>query len=541
MRMTARTTTMRKNPTMTDGTATARKPSPFYRFRSLSMRRRIVGSVAALSALGLLGAGSAALLVARERIEERVDRLLAQEIAEFRELAGTGVDPETGRPFNSAERLLEVSMQRNVPDTNETHLGFLPNVTLAPVDGAGALASNAAFRADVTRHSTPAFGEADVEGEGRVTYAVLPFTKEGRVNHYVATYFTDREMGDLNDMIRTFAVAAVLAWAALVFVAWLLTGRILRPVHELRDTAALISDSDLNRRIEVRGDDELAALGRTFNGMLDRLQEALGSQRRMLDDAGHELRTPITVVRGNLEVMDSNDPVDVENAREIALDELDRMSGLVEDLMVLAKARLPEFLSPEPTDVGELVRRIHDKAQALGPRTWQVETSPSVLSVLDPNRITQALLQLASNAVAVTHEGDVITLGCATSPAGVQMWVRDNGPGVPPAQRLRIFDRWEIGATGNAGAGGTGLGLPIVKAIATAHGGSTWVTASGPAGGAMFVIEVPIGDLAEEQDDCGDCAGGHDSGTEGDSPSADTAYMSLDEIFDETTTQGQRT
>jgi signal transduction histidine kinase len=355
-----------------------------------------------------------------------------------------------------------------------------------------------------------------------VTYAVLPFTKDGRTGHFVAAYFIDREMAELGDTIRSYAVAAAVAWTALVLAAWGLAGRILRPVHELRDTAAGISDSDLSRRIDVRGDDELASLGRTFNGMLDRLQEALGSQRRMLDDAGHELRTPITVIRGNLEVMDSRDRADVECVREIALDELDRMSRLVEDLLVLAKARLPEFLSTEPTDVGDLVRRIHGKAQALGPRTWRIESAPSVVAVLDPQRITQAMLQLASNAVAVTTEGDGIALGCATSPGGVQVWVRDTGPGVPPGERQQVFDRWQSGSPDADGDSGTGLGLAIVKAIAVAHGGTAWVASAAPAGGALFVIEVPAGDLAEEQADDG---GAEDTaelvvrGTSGMSPS----------------------
>lgn len=526
------TETTTTGPTMTDassarsatGSSAPRGILSPHRFATLSLRRRIVGSVALLSALGLLGAGTAVFIVGRERIEDRVERLLAQEIAEFRELASTGIDPDTGKAFTTAERLLEVSMQRNVPDNHETHVGFLADVTIVPVDGANDVATDREFRTSVTRHTQPAFGEIELDDVGTVTYAVLPFTKEGRVSHYVATYFTDREMGDLRDMIRSYAIAAALAWAALVVAAWLLAGRILRPVHELRDTAAQISDSDLNRRIDVRGDDELSALGRTFNGMLDRLQEALGSQRRMLDDAGHELRTPITVVRGNLELMDADDPADVENVREIALDELDRMSGLVEDLLVLAKARLPEFLSPEPTDIGDLVGRIHEKAQALGPRTWRVEPGPPVVAVVDPKRITQAMLQLASNAVTVTGDGDEITVGHSATPTGVQVWVRDAGPGVPPGDRLRVFDRWQNGAQTPHEGSGTGLGLAIVKAIATAHGGTAWVTAAGAGGGALFIIEVPTGDLADEQDD----------------EAAAADYVPVEDIFDLTPQEGAK-
>ena len=236
------------------------------------------------------------------------------------------------------------------------------------------------------------------------------------------------------------------------------------------------------------------ALGQTFNGMLDRLQEALGSQRRMLDDAGHELRTPITVIRGHLELMDPLKVEDVMSTRDLAIDELDRMSGLVEDLLVLAKARRPDFLTPQPTDVADLVRRVVDKASSLAPRAWQVDSAPGGLAVIDPHRLTQALLQLAANAVAVTRDGDAIGMGCAFTQTHVQFWVRDTGPGVPVADRQVIFERWQSGSADRDGSRGTGLGLAIVRAIAVAHSGTVSVTAASPAGGALFIIALPIGE-----------------------------------------------
>ena len=222
-----------------------RAPSGAVRF--MPLRTRIIATVAGLAALSLAGAGAAALVVERERIESRVERLLSQEMAEFRGLA-SGLDPETGSAFASAERLIDVSMQRNVPDEHETHLGFLAGAIVVPADGGGTLQGDLDFRGEVTRHTAPAFGEFRSPELGRVTYAVMPFTVHQRVNHYVAAYFLDRELAELGDTIRTYAVAAVLAWTALVGAAWLFTARILRPVHELRATAARISDSDLSGR-----------------------------------------------------------------------------------------------------------------------------------------------------------------------------------------------------------------------------------------------------------------------------------------------------
>ena len=479
--------------TMTTGTTTepGRTRSVLGRgVPSLSVRTRLVGSVAVLSALGFVGAGAAALIVERQRIESRVEASLAQEIGEFTELARSGVDPRTGEPFADAESLVTLSMQRNVPDEHETHLGYLADLTIVPVDGGGTLHREVGFRAVATSAAVPAYGSYESPDEGRVVYAVMPFTKAGQQSHFVTAYFVDRELDELGDAIRSYAVAAAFAWAGLVLAAWALARRILQPIEELRSTAATITDTDVSRRIEVTGDDEVADLGHTVNGMLDRLEDALDSQRRMLDDAGHELRTPITVIRGHLELMDEEDLGEVRATRELAIDELDRMARLVEDLLVLAKARRPDFLRRREVDVAELVRRTFDKAQALGPRHWVLDPLTSVRARVDPERLTQAMLQLASNAVAVTGEGDTIGFGCAPGPGGVQLWVRDTGPGVPQEDRLRIFERFES-ATHVPGGASTGLGLAIVSAIARAHGGAARVTSAGSAGGALFILEVP--------------------------------------------------
>ncbi len=492
------TTMMTTMTTMTTTTTTeparARLVPGFGGVPSLSVRTRLVGSVAVLSALGFVGAGAAALLVERQRIEARVEASLAQEIGEFTELARSGVDPRTGEAFADAESLVTLSMQRNIPDEHETHVGYLADLTIVPVDGGGTFHREAGFRAVATRAVSPSYGSYDSANEGRVVYAVMPFTKSGQQSHFVTAYFVDRELDELGDAIRSYAVAAAFAWAGLVLAAWALARRILQPIEELRSTAATITDTDVARRIEVTGNDEVADLGRTVNGMLDRLEEALDSQRRMLDDAGHELRTPITVIRGHLELMDEEDPDDVRGTRDLSIDELDRMARLVEDLLVLAKARRPDFLRRREVDVAAVVRSTFEKAQALAPRTWVLDPLTPVRARVDPDRLTQALLQLASNAVAVTGEGDTIGFGCAPGPGGVQLWVRDTGPGVPPADRLRIFERFESGARVPGGPS-TGLGLAIVSAIARAHGGVARVTTAGSGGGAMFILEMPTAEL----------------------------------------------
>lgn len=454
---------------------------------ALTLRRRIVGSIALLSAIGLLLAGLAALLVERNRIVDNVALSLEQEMGEFRELAANGVDPDTGEAFDSPDRLIEVSMQRNVPDTHETHIGFTPRANIG--DGGGTLHLDAEFRAIATEYEVTGVSRYQSAEHGDILYAVLPIERSGERSHYVVANYLDHAFTGLQNTIQVYGAAALLAWLGLCLAAWMLARHIIAPIEDLSRTAASISETDLNQRITVTGGDEVAQMGSTFNRMLDRLQAALGSQRRMLDDAGHELRTPITVIRGHLELMDSSDPADVDSTRDLAIDELDRMNLLVQDLLLLAKSQRPDFLTREPVELHVLVDQARHKASALGDRTWLVDPSEPLSVFADPRRLTQALLQLASNAFKFTEPGDVIAFGCASSPRGVELWVRDTGPGVPESDRARIFDRFQAG-TGVTN-GGTGLGLPIVRAIAEAHGGSASVTAATPDGGAKFVLEMP--------------------------------------------------
>jgi len=270
-------------------------------------------------------------------------------------------------------------------------------------------------------------------------------------------------------------------------------------VRELRAAAREISETDLTRRIKATGNDDLTDLTVTFNGMLDRLEEAFGTQRQFLDDAGHELRTPITIIRGHLELVDTMDPSEVAATRALVLDEIDRMARLVDDLIVLAKSRRPGFLAPVAVDVGGLTDEMADKMRGLGERHWRVDARADGHTVLDPQRITQAVLQLASNAVRFTTEGDVIALGSRMSSTTVAFWVRDSGTGITAAEQERVFERFQRGSNTSVDRArpdeGSGLGLSIVAAIAHVHGGSVHIDST-PGKAATFTLTVPCGAAA---------------------------------------------
>ena len=156
-----------------------------------------------------------------------------------------------------------------------------------------------------------------------------------------------------------------------------MAGRILRPLRDITETARTITETDLSQRIPLRGGngDELNDLVVTINGMLDRIETGVAAQRRFIDDAGHELRTPITIVRGHLEVLDPTDPADVTSTVALVDDELERMNRMVSDLLLLAQSEQPAFLRPEVTDVGALTREAFDKVALLGDREFVIESA----------------------------------------------------------------------------------------------------------------------------------------------------------------------
>ncbi|MDX6504698.1 MAG: two-component system, OmpR family, sensor kinase, partial [Gaiellaceae bacterium] len=230
--------------------------------------------------------------------------------------------------------------------------------------------------------------------------------------------------------------------------------------------------------------DEIAELGRTFNEMLDRLDYAFTSQRAFMADVSHELRTPITIIRGHLETL-GDDPEERREAMAVVADELDRMSRLVDDLLVLARSSRPDFLRVEPLDLDLLTHDLLGKARQLGPRDWHLDNVGLGLVHADRQRITQAVMNLADNAVHHTNESDRISLGTSSDEREARIWVRDSGPGISLADQRRIFERF---AAGNNG--GAGLGLSIVRAVAEAHGGRVEVD-SAPGLGATFVLVIP--------------------------------------------------
>ncbi len=455
-----------------------------------SVRARILSWVVLLSALGLAGSGTALWLVESGRIDRATDLALQQELDEFRGLQQSGVDPRTGAPVASLSRLLTVALETTVPAEDERIVGFVGGDPVVFTPGAGdlPLEREPEFISAVREVGGAEFRTVRVRDED-VRFAALQVRRGEETGHYVVARFAARAHARFADALRLYAGVSVVALVAVGAVGWLVAGRLLSPLRGLQRTARQITDSDLSRRIDVRGDDDVSDLARTFNAMLDRLESAFTTQRAFIDDAGHELRTPLTILRGQLELMDPDDPRDVAETRDLLVDEVDRMHRLVEELLLLAKAERPDFLRPEAVHVGELVEDVVDKARALGRRRWLVDARPDAVVVADRQRLTQALVQLAQNAVKYSREGDTVAVGADVDGGVAQLWVRDTGCGLDQAEADRVFERFVRGGSSTR-TEGSGLGLAIVAAIAAAHGGRARMRSS-PGRGTVVEVEVP--------------------------------------------------
>ena len=207
------------------------------------------------------------------------------------------------------------------------------------------------------------------------------------------------EQEQVDDAVQVIAIVggAVLLLASIV--AFSIVGRVLAPIRELRDAARSVSGTQMDRRIQVEGNDEVAELAHTFNGMLDRLALAFASQREFIRDVSHELRTPVAVSRGHLELLAEGHIKGEEERREavaLVTGELDRMSRFVDELLLLAKAESPDFLRLETVPLEDLADELLAKARATADRPWRLDESSGRSIVADRQRLTQAVMKFCS-------------------------------------------------------------------------------------------------------------------------------------------------
>ncbi|MGD9702032.1 MAG: sensor histidine kinase [Acidimicrobiia bacterium] len=463
-----------------------------------SIRFRILAAV-----VGLLAASAAVSIIVlrdvlHDRLDEEITVNLRQEVEELELLAG-GINPRTGGPFgDDVAAIFDVYFSREVPDEGETLLAFVGdrlygNARSNDAVPAGELDDAIAYWLALTEREEGRIGTS----AGQAQYVALPLRDGDQHGLFVAANFPAFERSEIDDAVRTQAITQFVTILGASLIGLALAGRVLRPLRSLADTAQRISETDLTRRIPVRGDDEASRIATAFNDMLGRLEAAFATQRQFLDDASHELRVPLTVVRGNVEILEL-EPDAEERAAMVTVitNEIERMNRIVEDLLLLARAERPGFLAVEPVDLLELTTNVHRKASVLCAREWRLEEVAHAVILADEQRLIQAMLQLAQNACQHTEEGSTVRIGSHLENGDVVLWVHDDGRGVPLGEGERVFQRYVKGSDRPAGSG-LGLGLSIVAAIATAHGGRAHLAPSER--GARFEIRVPAAPVADRE------------------------------------------
>jgi two-component system OmpR family sensor kinase len=461
-----------------------------------SARTRILASYVILLALSAVFSTLAIRQILLIRLDDRIAESGRQEVAELERLLADGRDPVTSRPFTHPRRLFEVYLQRNVPSSEEALFTFIDgqphrqNLERFPILSlpAEVLADWAALSSDLPGTGVRVTGTFETE-LGKAHFRVHRVPLGEHTGAFVVATLPAKELDEIRDL-QTYGVGVTLFVLLLASAAaYLIAGRALAPVRELTLTARSISQSDLTRRIEAHGAGDAAEMARSFNAMLDRLERVFRGQREFVQDASHELRDPLTICRGHLELL-SDDPQELRETINLVIDELDRMARMVDDLQLLAESEHPDFVERSTIDLALMTHELVAKAGALGPRRWVLDHAAGGTVLADRHRLTEAVMNLAHNAVQHTRPDDTIAIGTALTRDEALIWVRDTGTGVPLSEHDRIFDRFTRGREASRRYRGGGLGLANVKAIAEAHGGRVELE-SRLNEGSTFTIIIP--------------------------------------------------
>lgn len=290
-------------------------------------------------------------------------------------------------------------------------------------------------------------------------------------------------------VLDTSLVEAAVALASGLLITYLALRRLLRDVSRITTTATEISQGDLSRRLSYDGpNDEVGNLSRIFDQMLDQISAGFDTQSRLLSDVSHQLRTPLTAVRGQLEVLSRgklDDPEEVSEVVKTVLNEVDHLGHLVEELLLLGRSLEPGFIQAHPVDLRTFLGDLLASARALAPRNWRLDAVPDIVVMADEEKLRGALWNLLDNAVNATSPKDSIALR-AEYDDQIVLSVVDTGRGMAPEEQAVAFERFK--RPGNQIQKGSGLGLALVKAVAEGHGGTTTMESTKGNGCAVSII-----------------------------------------------------
>jgi signal transduction histidine kinase len=328
-----------------------------------------------------------------------------------------------------------------------------------------------------------------IEVDGQEVGFLLPTT--------TVNAFREPEEAFLQRLRESILPLGAAACAVAILLGLFLTWQLTDPLRKLKAAALGIAGGDLSQRVDIKSKDEIGELGRAFNDMAENLSRAEELRRNMTADIAHELRTPLSVIRANLEaILDGVFPPTKENVTSIHKEAV-LLSRLVDDLQELALAEAGQLrIEPEITDVSSLIERVLTgvaaRAKSEGVAVVK-DLAPELPPVsVDSQRIGQVLSNLVDNALRYSSEGDTITVRARETADAVRVDVVDQGPGLSPEELALVFERFYRGDRARSRAtGGVGLGLAIVRQLVEAHGGKVWAEST-EGQGATFSFTLPV-------------------------------------------------
>lgn len=469
--------------------------------RAASLRLRLLVALGTVVGVTILVAGAVLVGATRANQVERIDDGLRAALQDgMRGLAGPRApDDLGGRRYAVIVLGPQGRVVASAPSGFGTEPDPLPDVT----DIVAAIAAGTAVETGIP-HDRDAV-------DGPLDYRTIVAAGRADTTIIVAAPLDELDAAT-RALVRSLVVLGLLAVAAVVVLGWLILRRGLRPLETMSATADGIAAGDLTVRAGLPQDGtEVGRLGAAFDRMLDRIEATVSEERearaakeasedrlrRFVSDASHELRTPLTTVRGYADLyaaggLPTGPGLDAAMARIAG--EGERMTRLVEDLLLLARLDQGRPIRREPVNLGLLVGEAVADARAVEPdRPIEAAIAEVPTVVGDPDRLRQVVSNLLDNVRLHTPAASPVELIVAADGAeAVQLRVVDHGPGIDPAVAERIFDRFYRADDGRSrDRGGSGLGLSIVRSIVAAHGGSVAHEPT-PGGGATFVVRLPV-------------------------------------------------
>lgn len=496
--------------------------------RRPSLRARLVVSLV-LTAAGVLALAGATtfLIVQRSAKDAALDDLrdkaetLERQAATTREIivgeadtatrgnaAGDSSLPQTRAYLTAVARLLDLAEARVVFVRSDGEIVERPGEGRAlrrATAGAEALGLPDSLEAADLDTDRLAAGETVSGSRGAIVYLAQPVgdtvVPDGPRARAVVVLVQRVETNVVGRALPAFLIAAAVALAVTVGVSTWLARRLTRGLRAAQDTAHRLAAGDLGARVELDAgaEEELAALAASLNAMAAELEQARGAERAFLLSVSHDLRTPLTSIRGYAEAItdgtiDDSDPEERARAAAVIASEARRLERLVRDLLDLARLNTRQFsLHPRDCDAASVVR---ETAEGFAPAAadlglaLRVATEPrSLLACLDPERLGQIVANLVENALKFA--GSSVEITVAPAGAGFELAVVDDGPGIPPEEALRVFERLHTVRRSPGRSVGTGLGLAIVRELAQAMGGTTRLESPAGGCGSRFVVAIP--------------------------------------------------